>query len=100
MTNQTTMTDLDTLCAGCSAFYLGWSGADEVDTDVVHLLVDAARDYYAHLEQDNDYFAELALEASSTYVQCDLSGDELEEYVDLFQNYLWMAAEGELDEAA
>jgi hypothetical protein len=33
-------------------------------------------------------------------VQCDLSGDELEEYVDLFQNHLWMASEGELDEAA
>jgi hypothetical protein len=94
------MTDLNTLYAGCSAFYLGWSGADEVDSDVVDLLVDAARSYYSHMEQGNDSYAELALEASSTYVQCDLSGPELEEYVELFENYLGMASEGELEGVA
>ena len=94
------MTDLDTLYAGCSAFYLGWSGADEVDSGVVDLLVMAAQDYDSHIEEGNYSRAELALEASSTYVQCDLSGDELGEYIELFQNYLWMASEGELNEAA
>jgi len=94
------MTDLNTLYIGCSAFYLGWSGADGVDFNSVELLVDAARSYYTHLEQDNDYLAELALEASSTYIQCDLSGAELEEYVELFQHYLWMASEGELEGVA
>jgi hypothetical protein len=91
------MTELNTLYAGCTKFLLNWTGEAEIDRGTVDLLVMAARDYYSHLEEGKDYYAELALEASSTYVQCDLSSDELEEYVALFEDFLCQASEGDLD---
>ena len=94
------MTDLDALYSGCTAFFLDYTEADEVDSGTVDLLVSAARDYYSHMEKGHYSYAELALEASSTYVQCDLSSDELEEYVEMFENYLLVASEGDFDEAA
>ena len=91
------MTDLDTIYAGCTAFALNWTGEAEVDRGMVDLLAMAAQTYYSHLEQGKDYYAEQALESSSAYVQCDLSSEEFEEYVEMFENYLWMASEGEFD---
>lgn len=93
------MPDLDTLYAGCSAFFLDYTEADEVDSGTVDLLVSAARDYYSHMEQGHYSYAELALEASSTYVQCDLSSYGLEEYVEMFENYLLVASESDFGEA-
>jgi hypothetical protein len=98
MNKETTMTDLNTIYAGCTAFALNWTGEAEVDRNMVDLLAMAAQTYYSHLEQGKDCFAELALESSSTYVQCDLSSDELEEYVALFEDFLCQASEGEFDE--
>ena len=92
------MTDLNTIYAGCTAFVLNWTGEVEIDRGIVDLLAMAAQTYYSHLEQGKDYYAELALESSSTYVQCDLSSDEFEDYVEMFENYLWMASEGDFDE--
>ena len=92
------MTDLNTIYAGCSAFLLQWTGEKEVHRDTVDLLAMAAQTYHSYLEQRKVFDAELALESSSTYVQCDLSSDELEEYVEMFENYLWMASEGDFDE--
>jgi hypothetical protein len=92
------MKNLNTLYAGCTAFILGWSGADEVYRDTVDLLVMAAQDYYTHLEQGNDSYAMLTLEASSTYVQCDLSSDELQEYVEVFELFLCQASDGLFDD--
>ena len=92
------MTDLNRIYAGCTAFLLQWTGEKEVHRDMVDLLAMAAQTYYSDLEQGKDYSAELALESSSTYVQCDLSRDEFDEYVDMFENYLWMASEGDFDE--
>jgi len=91
------MTELNTIYAGCTAFALNWTGEAEVDRGMVDLLAMAAQTYYSHLEQGKDYYAELALESSSTYVQCDLSSDELEEYVALFEDFLYQASEGDLD---
>jgi hypothetical protein len=92
--------DLNTLYNGCTRFLADYTQEEEVDSSVVDLLVDAARSYFDKLDQGDDYWAEMALETSSTYVQCDLSSDDLEEYVEMFQNYLWMASEGEFDQAA
>ena len=91
------MTDLNKLYAGCTAFVLNWTGEAQIDRGIVDLLAMAAQTYYSHLEQGKDSAAELALEASSTYVQCDLSSDELEEYVALFEDFLCQASEGEFD---
>jgi len=91
------MTDLDTIYAGCTAFALNWTGEAEIDRGAVDMLVTAAQDYYSYLGQGRDYDAEMALEASSTYVQCDLSSDELEGYVALFEDFLYQASEGDLD---
>ena len=92
------MTDLNTIYAGCTAFVLNWTGEAEIDRGTVDLLAMAAQDYYSELEQGKDYYAELALESSSTYVQCDLSSDEFEEYVAMFEDFLNQASEGEFDE--
>jgi hypothetical protein len=98
MENETTMTDLNRIYAGCTAFLLQWTGEKEVHRDMVDLLAMAAQSYHSHLVQRDVFEAELALESSSTYVQCDLSSDEFEEYVEMFENYLWMASEGDFDE--
>ena len=92
------MTDLDTLYAGCTAFVLQWTGEGEIDQGTVDLLVMAARDYDSHIEESNYSRAELALEASSTYVQCDLSSDELEDYVAMFEDFLSQASDGVFDD--
>ena len=92
------MTDLNTIYAGCTAFLLQWTGENEVHRGTVDLLAMAAQTYHSHLEQREDFAAELALESSSTYVQCDLSSDELEEYVGMFEDFLCQASDGEFDE--
>ena len=92
------MADLNSLYAGCTAFVLNWTGEAQIDRGIVDLLAVAAQTYYSHLEQGKDSYAELALESSSTYVQCDLSSDELEKYVALFEDFLYQASEGEFDE--
>ena len=92
------MTDLNTLYAGCTAFVLKWTGEDKTHRGVVDLLVMAAQGYDSHMEEGNYSRAELELEASSTYVQCDLGGDELEEYVAMFEDFLSQASDGVFDE--
>ena len=92
------MTDLDTLYAGCTAFVLQWTGENETPRGVVDLLVMAAQDYDSYTEEGNYSRAELDLEASSTYVQCDLSSDEIEEYVGMFEDFLCQASDGVFDD--
>lgn len=92
--------DLDTLYAGCSAFLSAYTGTEDNNSEVLDLLVDAARDYYEYLRDGNDYPAYLALESSSHYVQTDLTEDELEDYVSAFETYLWLASEGDLQYVA
>ena len=92
------MTNLNSLYAGCTAFLLQWTGEEEIHRGTVDLLAMAAQTYYSNQEQGKDYAAELALESSSNYVQCDLSSDELEKYVEMFEDFLYQASEGGFDE--
>ena len=85
MKNKTTMTQTATpdyleLCAAIEHGLANFLGTeDEIDTDVIDLI---ANRLIEHWDTRGTYTFEQFVESTSTYVQADLSEEELETYVE------------------
>ena len=100
MENETTL-DLTTYYRQQYAaflFYEEFTGGAIATCDICDLLADAIRRYLEYNVSGNYYAAEMALESSSTYVACDLSEEEFEAYVALFEDYVSAAMDGTYDD--
>jgi hypothetical protein len=76
----------DTL-AKCAEFFLAWTGY-RCDRDTAELLTMHAFDYYSAMS-DGDYSdAQLALESTLSYVNTEMTTEQYDEYIDMFEDYL------------
>jgi hypothetical protein len=80
MTQTATAPDYLELCAAVEHGLANFLGTDDdIDTDVIDLV---ANRIIEHWDCRGTYMFEQFVESTSTYVQADLSEDELETYVE------------------
>jgi hypothetical protein len=80
MTTQTTTVDYTELCNAVEHAIANFTCSDDpIDGDVVDLV---AQRIYEHWDCRGSYTFDTFVESTSTYVQCDLSEEELETYTD------------------
>lgn len=79
--------DYNETLAKCADFFLAWTGY-ECDRTTAELLTMHAFDYYAANREGNWADAQLALESTLSYVNTEMSTEQYEEYIDMFEDYL------------
>ena len=82
-----TLTDYGRTFEKCADFYAAWTGGC-ADEDITNLLANGAMNYYAAMREGHWSAATLALEGTLSYVNTEMSSDEYEAYVDMFEDYL------------
>jgi hypothetical protein len=76
-----TTIDFQTYLDACEHAIANFTGSDDIDSDVVQLVADLARQAVAQAEQGNYSYAESLIEKASTYVQTDLDEQELVDWL-------------------
>jgi hypothetical protein len=78
MTTQTETVNYTELCNAVEHALANFTGSDEpIDGDIVDLV---AMRIHEHWDKRGSYSFDQILESTSTYVQCDLSHEELADY--------------------
>jgi hypothetical protein len=84
MENNTTL-DYSTLFDAVEHALANFTGEDNTDEDIVNLV---AGRIHEHWDIRGSYSFDQILESTSTYVQCDLSEEELADYASELENQL------------
>lgn len=82
-----TLADYQQTLDKCAAFYEAFTGC-ECDDSIAELLTDGAFGYYRANQEGNWSAARLALESTLSYVNTEMTEEEYEEYVEIFEDYL------------
>ncbi len=77
MSTQTATLNYTELCNAVEHALANYTGEDDIDGDIVELV---ANRIHEHWDKRGSYTFDEILESTSTYVQCDLSEEELADY--------------------
>ncbi len=84
MMNETTTLNHENVWNACDEAIANFLGHDEYSFDIVEVVADRVYEGLQKLSETNGYFSdvdfEILVESSSTFVQADLSSDELESW--------------------
>ena len=73
------------LCAAVECALANFTGEDDIDADIVDLV---AGRIHEHWDIRGSFSFDSIVESTSTYVQCDLSEEELADYLGEFEEQL------------
>lgn len=81
------MTNFNETCEKVANFLAAYTG-EEPEQDTIEVVANRVQSALDALSEGNRSYYQDLLESSSTYVQTDLSADELEDYTDMLEDYV------------